>query len=119
MSRRRRTAEARAERVFADLARGIKFEEPVKTHRVRTGPAEAIEYLELLTFVDFILPQRVVLDVFLLPVLGSSNDVSGLIVRPKVGRSGRYERIGMFSGASVKELEKLPFADAPEDILLI
>lgn len=118
MKRRQKVAEARAERVFADLARGVKFEE-LTINKARTGPVEVSEYLEILTFVDFTLPQRVVLDVFLLPVLGSSENVSGLIVRPKVGRNGRYERVGMFSGSWEKQLVKLPFPDEPESFLLV
>jgi len=117
MRRRQRIAEARAERVFADLARGVKFEDPLEAgkRKRKQTPSEPIikEYLKIRTIVDFLMARREVLDVFLLPVVG----VSGLVVREV--DEGRYERIGMFSQAADVEMGKLPWPKEPGEFLLV
>ncbi|KAK4451245.1 hypothetical protein QBC34DRAFT_401563 [Podospora aff. communis PSN243] len=117
MKRRQQAAEARAERVFADLARGVVFEDPleVEKRKRKERPLTPIvmEYLDIRTNMDFLMPRREVLDVFLLPVI----DESGLVVREV--DEGRYERIGMFSQAAEVELRKLPWSKEPVEFLLV
>jgi hypothetical protein len=117
MKRRQQAAEARAERVFADLARGVVFEDPLeieKRRREKRPPKPIVkEYLNIRTIMDFLMPRRKVLDVFLLPVIGNS----GLVVREV--DEGRYERIGMFPQIGDVEIGKLPRSQEQVEFLLV
>ncbi|KAK0633927.1 heterokaryon incompatibility protein-domain-containing protein [Immersiella caudata] len=117
MRRRQREAEARAERVFADLDRGVKFEDPLemeKKNRKETPPEVIIkEYLKGEAYMDYLMPRREVFDVFFLPLLGAS----GLLIREV--DEGQYERIGMFSGWGEREIAKLPWPEERGEFLLV
>ncbi|KAL2677320.1 hypothetical protein Neosp_011089 [[Neocosmospora] mangrovei] len=121
MLRRQRKAEERAERVFADLERGVQFEDPMslieaggKLNQNATEDTPVKIYLRS----DFLLSDRQVMEVFVLPVLRKGKSVEGLVVC-LVGLSGdRYERLGTFE-MSDTEVAKFPHPEGDVRFLLV
>jgi hypothetical protein len=121
MRRRQREAEERADRVFADLERGVRFEDPMslagagrKLNQTATEDTPVKIYLRS----DFRLSDRQVMEVFVLPVLRKGKRVSGLVVC-LVGLSGdRYERLGTFE-MSDTEVAKFPHPKGDVEFLLV
>jgi hypothetical protein len=121
MRRRQREAEERAERVFADLEKGVRFEDPIPSagigpelNQTPTEDRPTNIYLRS----DFRLPNRQVIEVFVLPVLCMEKSVSGLVVC-LIGPSGdRYERIGTF-GMSDIEVAKFPHPKKNVEFILV
>ncbi|EEU44543.1 uncharacterized protein NECHADRAFT_85196 [Fusarium vanettenii 77-13-4] len=121
MRRRQRKAEERAERVFADLERGVRFEDPMSLVEAgRKLNQNATEDMPVKIYLrsDFLLSDRQVMEVFVLPVLRKGKSVEGLVVC-LVGLSGdRYERLGTFE-MSDTEVAKFPHPKGDVRFLLV
>jgi hypothetical protein len=121
MQRRQREAQARADRVFADLEKGVRFDEPKVSRMERLPTGEDVEYVNVEFFSDLVLPARQVIDVFWLPLLRTDSRtdsrISGLVVKAVEGGDKRYERLGTFE-TGLDEMTKLPCPLENEEFLL-
>lgn len=106
--RRQREAEARADRVFADLEKGVRFGEPLPDARkLKQETTEDGGEVKISFSPDYLMPQRRVLEIYCLPLLRTDYAILGLVIRTAEGKDDHYERLGTFT-SSLHELMKLP-----------
>jgi len=128
MRRRQRVAEERAERVFADLEKGAKFEDGISSaadtqvkgsgggQGEKTGNGEGEVVFRMTMTSDFRLPEVRVLDVYVLPVMEEGGlTVNGLVVQPVRGAVGQHQRLGTFSTSRAMIAKLSPMATGVED----
>ncbi len=109
MQRRQREAEARADRVFAELEKGFLFEDSLDGASTLVEiSTDGVGYVKVDCSLDFALPSRRVLDVFCVPLFRAGVELTGLIVQVAEGEGERkcYERIGVFE-TTEEEIDKL------------
>ncbi|KAK1752664.1 heterokaryon incompatibility protein-domain-containing protein [Echria macrotheca] len=127
MLRRQRVAEERAARVFADLEKGVRFEDPLAGQGTRRGgKADDDEDVLFSFYSDFKLPRSEVIDVFCLPLVRETGKmgagdvyggVRGLVLRLVEGTEDQYERMGVF-GPSHDGIMQLPPGEEREFLLV-
>ncbi|KAK3394998.1 heterokaryon incompatibility protein-domain-containing protein [Podospora didyma] len=122
---KRKEAAARAERIFADIEKGV-FPPPTNpedlemksTRETEEGKkSEETGFLWAGCVLDAILPGDQMLDVFLLPVM-QGDPATGLVLRMVKGTTDHYERVGVFD-ARPEDLLKLPQTAEKERIVLV
>ncbi|KAJ8130589.1 hypothetical protein O1611_g3038 [Lasiodiplodia mahajangana] len=94
--RRQREVEARTQRVFEDLERGVKFQE-IEEDLIERKHVSGIKNIQdAICFLDTPMDKSCVTHVLCLPVIRASGETSGLLVHPAAGKAGHYERLGTF-----------------------
>ena len=122
--RKREEAAARAERIFADIEKGVfpppNEREDLDMKRVADTEGKNTEETGFLwagCVLDAILPGDQMVDVFVLPVM-QGDPTTGLVLRLVEGTTDHYERVGVFD-ARPEELLKLPQTAESVRILLV
>lgn len=112
LSRQRDRANARAQRLFDNLERGVPLESR-ETYPDAQSPLTAIISL------DQLLPQRPALnEVFCLPVIKTAQRTSGPLLRRSQDKNDQYSRLGIFDLDS-DELSKLPPSRGMDTFVLV
>ncbi|KAI0512606.1 hypothetical protein F5B22DRAFT_648458 [Xylaria bambusicola] len=119
--RRREETEARTQRVFEDLERGVKFQEMEEDSAEDALQPELsdVKVTEGMMFsFDAPMARSCVIHVYCLPVIRADSEIFGLLLHPAAGAANHYERLGIFRLPST-QLHQLHQLGGHEEILLI